>query len=155
MVEAKLRRELARKVAELWDEVTKEVAGIPHLVGEIDFNDGPRIELSVAHFDDYTFERFLDGKTLFFVFPAEEDSPSALFMALWRFLQGKGRVLAPGVRVKGPLGESLRKLGYEVLWISGDPLVQVWAVRGRNRYTLVFERDGEDEFVLLEKRPLQ
>lgn len=158
MAEAELRRLLAQRIAELWAEISEEArTGIPHLVGEISGGEELSVELNVAFFDDYRLERFLDDGVLFFVFPADEGSPRALFVSLWRFLQGKGvpRLLLPGVRLEGPLGEALRKLGFDVLWMTGDSIVEVWAVKGKVRYEMVFERTGEREFTLVEKRRVQ
>ncbi|WP_099212260.1 hypothetical protein [Thermococcus henrietii] len=158
MAESELRRLLAQRIAELWAEISEEArTGIPHLVGEISGGEELSVELNVAFFDDYRLERFLDDGVLFFVFPADEGSPRALFVSLWRFLQGKGvpRLLLPGVRLEGPLGEALRKLGFDVLWMTGDSIVEVWAVKGKVRYEMVFERTGEREFTLVEKRRVQ
>ena len=157
MAEADLKRRLAQEIVELWAEITGEGEGIPHLVGEISANPGLNVELEVAFFDDYRIERFLDDGALFFVFPADEGSPRALFFSLWRFLQGKGvpKLLIPGAKIEGPLSESLKKLGFEVLWMTGDSVVEVWATKGRIRYEMVFQRTGENEFTLVEKKRVQ
>jgi len=158
MAESELRRLLAQRIAELWAEISEGArTGIPHLVGEVSGGEGLNVELNVAFFEDYRLERFFDDGVLFFVFPADEGSPRALFVSLWRFLQGKGvpRLLLPGIRLEGPLGEALRKLGFDVLWMTGDSIVEVWAVKGKVRYEMVFERTGEREFTLVEKRRVQ
>ncbi|CAI1493062.1 MULTISPECIES: hypothetical protein, partial [Thermococcus] len=158
MAEAELRRKLAQEIADLWAEISGGFGeGIPHLVGEISASPGLTVELDVAFFDDYRLERFLDDGVLFFVFPADEGSPRALFVSLWRFLQGKGvpKLLIPGVKLEGPLSEALGKLGFEVLWMTGDSVVEVWAVKGRARYEMVFQRTGDNEFTLVEKKKVQ
>jgi len=156
MAESVLRRKLAQGIADLWAEISENSGdGIPHLVGEI--SSGLGVELGVAFFDDYRIERFFDDGVLFFIFPADEGSPRALFVSLWRFLQGRGvpRLLIPGVKLEGPLGDTLKKLGFDVLWMAGDSILEVWATKGRNRYELVFKRTGDNEFTLVEKRKVQ
>jgi len=157
MAEAELRRKIARGIADLWAEISGDSEGIPHIIGEIRANPGLSVSLRVAFFDDYRLERFLGDGALFFIFPADEGSPRALFVSLWRFLQGKGvpKLLMPGLRLEGPLTETLRKLGFEVLWITGDSIVEVWATKGRTRYEMVFQRTGENEFTLVEKKRVQ
>ncbi len=157
MSETELRKRLAQRISTLWSEITRDDNGIPHIVGEINANPKLDVDINVAFFDDYRLERFLDDGVLFFVFPADEDSPRALFVSLWRFLQGKGvpKLLIPGIRLEGPLSESLRKLGFEVLWMTGDSIVEVWATKGRIRYAMVFQRTGENEFTLVEKKRVQ
>ncbi|MEO2152556.1 MAG: hypothetical protein ABGW50_07855, partial [Thermococcus sp.] len=63
--------------------------------------------------------------------------------------------LLPGITLEGPLSETLRKLGFEVLWMTGDSVVEVWATKGRARYEMVFQRTGDNEFTLVEKKKVQ
>lgn len=157
-MEAELRKLLARKISELWTEISGESApGIPHLVGEISGGTEIRVDVDVVLFEDYHLERFIDNGTLFFILPADEKSPRALFISLWRFLQGKGtpKLLLPGARLEGPLRNTLEKLGFDVLWMTGDSVVDVWATKGHVRYEMRFQRAGDNEFTLVEKKRVQ
>ena len=166
MAEARVKKQLTRLLKELAPEIKEGLKyGVPHLVGEISGEDGEfRVELVVTVFEDaHHFLRLVCDGSLIFIFPAEDFHPYRLFMDLWRFLEGKFErkpVLEEGARIRGPIKLALQREGYEVLWMNvqmagSSDVIQVWASRGGVRYNMTFEKIGENEFVLLEKKRIQ
>jgi hypothetical protein len=111
----------------------------------------------VVVFDDYRLETFVDDHTLHFIFPAEEANPRALFLSLWLFLKGKStpKLLKPGEEFEGPLQDTLRKMGFTVLWMAGNTYIDAWVIKNSVRYHLSFERTGENKYRLVEKERVQ
>jgi hypothetical protein len=161
MAETNLKRRISRILRELSGEISDGLNyGIPHLVGEIRAGqDGPEIEISVVVFDGKSHAmRLIVGNELLFLYPAEDPHPYRLFLDFWRFLEGKGsekKKLEKGNRVRGPIDETLRKHGYNVLWMNvqttgNGEITQVWARRGGVRYNMTFKKVGKNEFLLVD-----
>jgi len=166
MAEARVKKQLTRLLKELAPEIREGLKyGVPHLVGEISGRDGEiGVDIAVVIFEDaHHFLRLVCDGSLIFVFPAEDSHPYRLFMDLWRFLEGKFErkpVLEEGARIRGPIKLALQREGYEVLWMNvqmagSNDVIQVWASKGGVRYNMTFEKIGENEFVLLEKKRIQ
>ncbi|WP_040681510.1 hypothetical protein [Thermococcus zilligii] len=153
-----VRKELFRKVNHLAREIEDGMNyGVPHLVGEIEAGDPPKVELSVAVFDG-SYHRFIlkDEGKLYFMLPVDSSNPGRVFMEVWTFLNGKtgGSVLTPGTKIRGILSSELSRRGFETIWMNvyekgGTGYVEVLAVKENARYRMTFEKAG-DELILLE-----
>ncbi len=151
-----IRKELFHRIKRAEDEIKEGMRyGVPHLVGEISTEgDDPKVDIAVVVFKDAR-HRFLitDSESVKFLFPLEDDSPHRIFMKLWMFLNGKpeNNCIKPGITIKGPLYEALRRKRFDVVWTSpqgndGAGYVQVIVVRDGVRYNMLFEALGDNIF---------
>ncbi len=159
MSKSVIRKELFQRVSELAPLVEEGLKyGVPHLVGEINGDEEPKVDISIAVFENSHHRILLpDNGVLFFMFPADTPNPRRLFLELWMFLNGKssGDTLEPGSVIRGVLKNALEKRGFEVVWMTVNEnsdmgYVGVLATKGGIRYRMTFEKRG-GEFILLEK----
>ena len=161
MAEVRLKKELTELLKRLAPQIEEGLKyGVPHIVGEIRNNNGQlEVNATVSIFESsHHFLRLTSSGELLFIYPAEDPHPYRLLLDVWRFLEGKkpgSTVLEPGTVIKGDLKESLRKHGYEILWMNIQPtaegeMVGVWARKGDVRYNLTFKKVGREEFLLVE-----
>ncbi len=153
-MESRIRRTLAKLLAELQDEIEEGMEyGVPHLVGEVHPSGEPQVFLSVALFDGkkYSFAIREEGEVLF-MHPAEESNPRRLFFEVWRLIEGKPngeKSLKPGLKIRAPLEAFLQRKGFSVLWMNvrsaGETeQVEVWATKEGRRFSLIFQRKGAE-----------
>ncbi len=154
-----LRKNLFEAIREIRRDIIEgSNYGVPHVFGEI--LNGTKVSLTVSVLENERLRMIMnsDNDGLIFVYPADDTDEARLFMDLWRFLRGKERdvVMKVGARIRGNLEEFLRRKGFEILWMNKrdetSGYVQAWITRGSIRYSTIFRRVGEDEFVLLEMK---
>ncbi|WP_232462011.1 hypothetical protein [Thermococcus siculi] len=57
--------------------------------------------------------------------------------------------------MKGILKNALQREGFDVLWITVRPVgeleyIEVWAAKGGNRYSMLFQKISSGDYVLME-----
>jgi hypothetical protein len=161
-MESRIRRKLAQELSRIEEELKEALEyGVPHVVGEIFMGNDPEITLSVAVFSDSKHSWVLrDNGSILFMHPAEDASPHRLFFEIWRLLDGKKREnndFGPGSRIRGILKASLQRKGFEILWMNVRAMesveyIEVWAIKGEERYNMLFQKLTSGDYVLVEMK---
>ncbi|NJE13138.1 hypothetical protein [Thermococcus sp. LS2] len=160
MAETSFQKKLFREIKNLHadiEEISKHAT--PHLVGEIrNQNDSIEINLSVSAMEDPLKEPLLikEDNTIMFILPIKNKKPYRIYMDVISLISGKKeQELKSGTIIQGDIRRSLKRLGYEVLWIhtqntSDEVYFTIWASKNGERFTIIVKPIDSERAIVKE-----